>query len=62
VAAIDAGAVSFIGSAGVTLPLRWAQASVVDGRPPLLRRLARCVDRVLQLLGVEQNFRRPALS
>ena len=56
VAAIDAGAVTFISSAGVALMLRWAQAASTGGRPVLLRRSARCVDRVLQQMGVDAQF------
>jgi anti-anti-sigma regulatory factor len=56
VAAIDAGAVTFISSAGVALMLRWAQAASTDGRPVLLRRSARCVDRVLQQMGLHAQF------
>jgi anti-anti-sigma factor len=56
VAAIDAGAVTFISSAGVALMLRWAQAASTDGRPVLLRRSARCVDRVLQQMGLDAQF------
>jgi anti-anti-sigma factor len=56
VAAIDAGAVTFISSAGVALMLRCAQAASTDGRPVLLRRSARCVDRVLQQMGLDAEF------
>jgi anti-anti-sigma factor len=56
VAAIDAGAVTFISSAGVALMLRWAQAAATGGRPVLLRRSARCVDRVLQQMGLDAQF------
>ena len=56
VAAIDAGAVTFISSAGVALMLRWAQASSTGGRPVLLRRSARCVDRGLQQMGLDAQF------
>jgi anti-anti-sigma factor len=56
VTAIDAGAVTFISSAGVALMLRWAQAASTDGRPVLLRRSARCVDRVLQQMGLHAQF------
>ncbi|MGY1729830.1 STAS domain-containing protein [Geodermatophilus sp. SYSU D01062] len=57
VAAIDAGAVTFISSAGLALMLRWAQAAG-GGRPVLLRRSARCVDRVLQQTGLDAQFSR----
>jgi anti-anti-sigma regulatory factor len=56
VAAIDAGAVTFISSAGVALMLLWAQAPSTGGRPVLLRRSARCVDRVLQQMGLDAQF------
>jgi anti-anti-sigma factor len=56
VAAIDAGAVTFISSAGVALMLRWAQAASTGGRPVLLRRSAHCVDRVLQQMGLDAQF------
>ena len=56
VTAIDAGAVTFISSAGVALMLRWAQAASTDGRPVLLRRSARCVDRVLQQMGLDAHL------
>jgi hypothetical protein len=36
--------------------LRWAQAASTDGRPVLLRRSARCVDRVLQQMGLDAHF------
>jgi anti-anti-sigma regulatory factor len=62
VAVFDAGAVTFLAAAGVGLMLRWAQASVVDGQPPLPRRSARCVGRVLHLMGLDENFRRPGPS
>ena len=56
VTALDAGAVTFISSAGVALMLRWAQTSSLGGRPVLLRRSARCVDRVLQQMGLDARF------
>ena len=56
VAAIDAGAVTFISSAGVALMLRWADAARTGGRPVVLRRSARCVDRVLQQMGLDTQF------
>jgi anti-anti-sigma regulatory factor len=56
VAAIDAGAVTFISSAGVALMLRCAHAASTDGRPVLLRRSARCVDRVLQQMGLDAQL------
>lgn len=60
VTAIDAGAVTFIGSSGVALLLRFAQAAAAaDGEPLLLRRSARCLDRVLTMMGLDGQFARP---
>jgi anti-anti-sigma factor len=56
VAAIDAGAVTFLSSAGVALMLRWAQTASTGGQPVVLRRSARCVDRVLQQMGLDAHF------
>jgi hypothetical protein len=36
--------------------LRWAHAASTGGRPVLLRRSARCVDRVLQQMGLDAQF------
>jgi anti-anti-sigma factor len=62
VTAIDAGAVTFIGSAGIALLVRWAQATAADsGGRVLLRRSARSVDRVLAVMGLEGRFARPTV-
>jgi hypothetical protein len=42
--------------AAVVDRFRWAQAASTDGRPVLLRRSARCVDRVLQQMGLDAHF------
>jgi anti-anti-sigma factor len=50
--AIDAGAVTFIDAAGVGLVLRWRLESEARGRPVVLRRSSRPVDRLLALAGI----------
>ncbi len=51
--AIDAAAVTFIGSVGACLIVRCVQASARSGRSAVLRRSSPAVDRVLRLTGLE---------
>lgn len=57
--AIDAGAVTFIGSAGLALMVRCAEASLRATRRPVLRSTSHPVDRLLELAGMELLFTRP---
>jgi anti-anti-sigma factor len=57
--AVDAGAVTFIGAAGVELMLWWMQHSAAHGRQPVLRTTSRAVERVLALTKLDGNFARP---
>lgn len=56
---IDAQAVTFIGSVGVALMLRWVKASTEAGAPPVLRRSSPALDRVLKLTHLDEAIRRP---
>jgi anti-anti-sigma regulatory factor len=60
VAAIDAGAVTFICGHGVTLMVDWARTSAAAGHRAVLRRSARAVDRVLRLAGLDGELTREA--
>jgi anti-anti-sigma factor len=57
--AIDAGAVTFIGAAGIELMLWWMQHSAAHGRQPVLRETSAAVDRVLALTKLDRDFIRP---
>jgi anti-anti-sigma regulatory factor len=57
--AIDAGAVSFLGSAGLAVMVRYAEAGAVAGRRPVLRAASGPVDHLLRLAGMETFFPRP---
>src|SRR3954452_14031020 len=56
---IDAGAVSFLGSAGLAVMVRYAEAGTVAGRRLVLRAASGPVDRLLRLAGMESVFSRP---
>lgn len=57
---IDAGHVTFIGSAGVQLLLRWVRHSAQAGRPAVLRRSSPALDLVLRVTGLAQHVNRRA--
>jgi anti-anti-sigma factor len=52
--AIDAGTVTFIGSAGLALMLMSWEASVTAGRRPVLDASSRSVDRLLAMSSLDQ--------
>ena len=52
--AIDAGAVTFISSAGLALMLLCWEASVAAGRRPVLRASYRAVDRLLEMSSLNR--------
>jgi anti-anti-sigma factor len=56
--AIDAGAVSFLGSAGLAVMVRYAEAGSADGRRPVLRAASAPVDQLLRVAGMETYFAR----
>jgi anti-anti-sigma factor len=56
VVAIDASAVTFFGSAGVTLLLRYTKAIRETGRQPHLRQASRPVRRTLEVTGLLEVF------
>jgi len=56
---IDAGAVTFLGSAGLGVMVRCAEASVAVGRLPVLRAASGTVERLLQVAGMKTFFSRP---
>jgi len=57
--AIDAGAVTFLASAGVRLMLHIREQSRAQGRPAVLRQSSPAVDRILELTGLGGVFNRP---
>ena len=57
--AIDAGAVTFIGSSGLATILRCWEASVAAGRRPPLRASSPRVDRLLELSSLNGLLERP---
>jgi len=57
--AIDAGAVSFLGSAGLAVMVRCAEAAAAVGPCPVLRAASGAVDRLLRVAGMETYFLRP---
>jgi anti-anti-sigma factor len=58
VGAIDAGAVTFLGSAGLAVMVRYAEAAAGVGRLPVLRAASAPVDRLLRAAGLEDYFPR----
>jgi anti-anti-sigma factor len=56
---IDAGAVSFLGSAGLAVMVRYAEAGTAVGRRPVLRAASAPVDQLLRVAGMETYFARP---
>ncbi|NYJ08604.1 STAS domain-containing protein [Petropleomorpha daqingensis] len=58
VGAIDAGAVTFLGSAGLAVMVRYAEAAAGVGRLPVLRAASAPVDRLLRTAGLEDYFPR----
>ncbi len=59
VTALDCGEVTYIGSLGVTLLVRWARATRLSGGTAVLRRSSPRLDRVLVLTGLQDQFTRP---
>ena len=57
--AIDAGEVTFISSTGLAVMLLAVEASLAAGRSPVLRASSHVVDRLLQISGIHDVFRRP---
>jgi len=57
--AIDAGAVTFLGSAGLAVMVRYAEAAAADGRPPVLQAASGQVDRLVRAAGLDTYFVRP---
>jgi anti-anti-sigma factor len=57
--AIDAAGVTFVSSSALALMLKCVEASVADGRNPVLRAASHQVDRALRLAGIESLFTRP---
>jgi anti-anti-sigma factor len=57
--AIDAGAVTFLGSAGLAVMVRYAEAGAVVGRRPVLRATSAPVEQLLRAAGLETFFARP---
>jgi anti-anti-sigma factor len=57
--AIDAGAVTFVGSAGLALMVRCAETSLAAAHQPVLRATSPPMDRLLEQVGMEHLFRRP---
>jgi len=55
---IDAGGVTFLGSAGLALMLRCAEIAAESGPLPVLRAASDPVERLLHLAGVGNFFRR----
>ena len=58
VGAIDAGAVTFLGSAGLAVMVRYAETAARVGRLPVLRATSATVDRLLRTAGLEDYFPR----
>jgi anti-anti-sigma factor len=56
---IDAGAVSFLSSAGLAVMVRNVQSAAAAGRQPVLRAASGPVERLLQVTGMESFFPRP---
>jgi anti-anti-sigma factor len=56
---IDADAVTFLGSAGLTVMVRCAEAASAEGRLLVLRAASGPVERLLQVAGIGGFFRRP---
>ena len=56
--AIDAGAVTFLGSAGLAVMVRYAAAAAAVDRFPVLRAASAPVDRLIQAAGMQTYFLR----
>ena len=59
---IDAGAVSFLASAGLAVMVRCAEAAAAVGRRPVLRAASGTVERLLRAAGLESYFPRPGTT
>jgi anti-anti-sigma factor len=59
---IDAGAVSFLASAGLAVMVRCAEAAAATGRHPVLRAASGTVERLLRAAGLESYFPRPGTT
>lgn len=57
--AIDAGAVSFLSSAGLAVMVRCTEAAVAAGRRPVMRAASAPVHQLLRAAGLETFFPRP---
>jgi anti-anti-sigma factor len=57
---IDAGAATFLASAGIGLLLRVRDSSAASGRRAVLRAASPQVDRLLAVVGMADLLRRPA--
>jgi len=57
--AIDAGAVTFLGSAGLAVMVRYSEAGAVLDRRPVLRATSGPVEQLLRAAGIEAFFSRP---
>jgi anti-anti-sigma factor len=57
--AIDAGAVTFLGSAGLAVMVRYAEAAAAAGRLPVLRAASSQVERLVRAAGLQTYFPRP---
>jgi anti-anti-sigma factor len=57
---IDAGAATFLASAGIGLLLRVRDSSAASGRRAVLRAASPQVDRILAVVGMADRLRRPA--
>src|SRR4051812_36361737 len=57
--AIDAGPVTFLGSSGLAVMVRYAEAAAADGRLPVLRAASGQVDRLVRAAGLDTYFVRP---
>ena len=60
--AVDAGGVSFLGSAGLAVMIRYAEAIATAGRAPVLRAASDHVERLLRATGMEPYFVRPEMT
>jgi anti-anti-sigma factor len=59
VTVLDCGEVTYIGSLGVSLLVRWSRAARSSGGTAVLRRSSPRLDRVLLLTGLTDEFARP---
>src|SRR3954462_15067606 len=60
--AIGAGAVSFLGPAGLAVMVRYAEAGAVVGRRPVLRAASGPVDQLLRAAGMDPYCARPEVA